>query len=91
MASELGASSKNLLARLRKIEGQARGIQRMIEEGRDCEEIIIQLTALKAAVSRACAAAVSGHLEECLLSEGRGESIKDTLARASKMFMKITD
>jgi DNA-binding FrmR family transcriptional regulator len=37
--------------RLRRIEGQARGIQRMIDDGRDCLEIIDQLTAVKAAIN----------------------------------------
>lgn len=48
-----------LIDRLRKIEGQAKGIQRMIDEGRECLDVINQLAAVKAAVN-----AVSGHLIE---------------------------
>ncbi|MCC6313181.1 MAG: metal-sensitive transcriptional regulator [Thermomicrobiales bacterium] len=49
----------DLMGRLRKIEGQAKGIQRMIDEGRDCLDIINQLASVKAAVN-----AVSGELLE---------------------------
>ncbi|MER3437238.1 MAG: transcriptional regulator [Chloroflexota bacterium] len=48
-----------ILDRLKKIEGQARGIQRMVEEGRDCLDIMNQLAAVKAAVN-----GLSGHLLE---------------------------
>lgn len=43
---------KQLLSRLKRIEGQARGIHKMIEEGRPCGDIVIQLGAIKAAVNR---------------------------------------
>ena len=38
-----------LITRLKSIEGQARGIQRMVDEGRECQEILDQLAALRAA------------------------------------------
>lgn len=40
---------QDLVDRLKRIEGQARGIQRMIDEGRDCRQVIDQVAALKAA------------------------------------------
>ncbi len=40
-----------MIARLKRIEGQAKGIQKMIEEGRDCVDVMNQLTAVKAAVN----------------------------------------
>ena len=49
----------DLIERLRKVEGQSKGIQRMIEEGRDCLDVINQLAAVKAAVN-----AISGELLE---------------------------
>jgi DNA-binding FrmR family transcriptional regulator len=49
----------SLIDRLRKVEGQAKGIQRMIEDGRDCLDVINQLAAVKAAIN-----AVSGELLE---------------------------
>lgn len=42
----------DLIHRLKRIEGQARGVQRMLEEGEDCEQIVIQLGAMKSAINR---------------------------------------
>jgi DNA-binding FrmR family transcriptional regulator len=42
-----------LTARLRRIEGQVRGVQRMIEEGRDCPDILQQMAAIRSAVHQA--------------------------------------
>lgn len=41
----------DMIARLKRIEGQAKGIQKMIDEGRDCVDIMNQLSAVKAAVN----------------------------------------
>ena len=54
-----GEERRALVVRLRKIEGQAKGIQRMIEDGRDCLDVLTQITALRAAVN-----AVGGELLE---------------------------
>lgn len=43
---------EDLIRRMKRIEGQARGIQRMLDEGDDCEQIIIQLGAIKSAINR---------------------------------------
>ncbi|HZV50501.1 MAG TPA: metal-sensitive transcriptional regulator [Candidatus Dormibacteraeota bacterium] len=55
-----------LLAALRRIEGQARGIQRMIEEGRPCDEVVRQVSAMRAAVDRFSHRLVASNLRACL-------------------------
>lgn len=45
------AEQAELVARLKRIEGQAKGIQRMIEEGRDCVDVLNQVAAVRAAVT----------------------------------------
>ena len=59
--------TKELVARLRRIEGQARGIQRMIEEGRDCQQILNQLTAMRRATYQTGLLLVRSHAAQCLL------------------------
>lgn len=44
---------KNVLSRMKRIEGQIRGIQRMIEEGKECEEILVQVRAVRSALQSA--------------------------------------
>lgn len=58
---------QDLQARLRRIEGQTRGVQRMLAEDRECREIVQQLTAVRAAVQNATAVFISAYAKECLL------------------------
>ena len=55
-----------LVTRLKSIEGQARGIQRMLEDGRDCQEILDQLAALRAASHAASIQALEAFALHCL-------------------------
>ena len=63
-----------LINRLRRVEGQSRGLQRMIEEGRPCEEIFTQLAATKAALDRVGVLLISLKMRECLAEEA-GEDL----------------
>jgi DNA-binding FrmR family transcriptional regulator len=56
-----------LLQRMRKIEGQARGIQKMIEEDRYCPDIIQQLTALSHAADEVSLLLLQDHVEGCVV------------------------
>jgi DNA-binding FrmR family transcriptional regulator len=61
--------------RLRRIEGQIRGVLRMMEEGKDCKDVVVQMSAIRSAVDRAIAVIVCDNLEECLREEiAKGES-----------------
>ncbi|MCB0220414.1 MAG: metal-sensitive transcriptional regulator [Chrysiogenetes bacterium] len=55
------------LKRLKRIEGQVRGIARMIEEERSCVEVLTQIRAVHAALRKVESAQMSGHIEECVL------------------------
>ena len=59
------ANSK-LITRLKRSEGQLRGIQKMIEEERDCADIITQLTAVRSSVERVIELMITENLTECL-------------------------
>lgn len=55
-----------LLKRMKRIEGQARGIQRMIEEERYCVDIVQQLTALSSATNEVSLKILESHIEGCV-------------------------
>ncbi len=57
----------SLMARMRKIEGQAKGIQRMIEEERYCLDMVDQLRALSAAVDEVSLLILNSHVGGCVL------------------------
>ena len=63
----------SLLARMRKIEGQTKGIQRMIEDDRYCIDIVQQLTALSAAIDEVSLLILESHIEGCVTDATRGE------------------
>ncbi len=60
---------QTLIQRLRRVEGQLRGIQGMIESERDCQQILQQLSAARAALNSANAAFVEQYVAGCLLAE----------------------
>jgi len=57
---------KDYLVALRRIEGQVRGLQRMIEEDRDCKEIISQIAAVRSALKRVGVLLVENYAKKCL-------------------------
>lgn len=73
-----------LLGRVRRIEGQARGVARMIEEDRDCGEILQQLAAVRSAAHQATIALVRSYATECVVSDASPEEIADALEMALK-------
>jgi DNA-binding FrmR family transcriptional regulator len=72
----------DLLKRVRRLEGQARGVAKMIEEDRDCGEILQQLAAVRSAAHQATVALVRAYASECVLSDSAPEEIADALATA---------
>ncbi len=72
---------QEILTRLRRVEGQIRGIQRMIEEGRECEAIAAQLLAARAALDKASLHIMAQRIETCL----RGASEETDPARLDRI------
>jgi CsoR family transcriptional regulator, copper-sensing transcriptional repressor len=60
-------AKQNLLSRLRRIEGQVRGVASMVEGERDCQEVLQQLTAIRSAVQGASLAFLQEYASACLL------------------------
>jgi len=67
---------KDINVRLKKIIGQLTGITKMIDENQDCEKIIIQFQAVKAALDSAFSESLSLNLEECLSKKDSGKMKK---------------
>ncbi|MCK9487635.1 MAG: metal-sensitive transcriptional regulator [Dehalococcoidia bacterium] len=64
-ASNTPAVNEALLTRLRRIEGQVRGIARMLEDGRTCEDVVTQLMAVRSSIDTVGAAVLDEHLCAC--------------------------
>jgi len=59
--------SKGISTRLRRIEGQVQGIQRMIEGGRECEEVLTQIMAVRSSIDQVGLLLMERHIERCIL------------------------
>ncbi len=88
VAEETIAARGEAIRRLRRIEGQVRGLQRMVEEGQGCEAILTQLMAARAALDKAGLFMVEQYLGECLSGTGDPE-VRARLNRIIELFLRF--
>jgi DNA-binding FrmR family transcriptional regulator len=75
--------------RIKRVEGQLRGIVRMMEQGEDCKDVITQLSAAKTALDRSVGLIVSMNLVECVRdSQESGENTEDIIKEAVNLLVK---
>jgi len=79
----------DLQRRLRRAEGQVRGVQQMLAEGRDCRDIITQLSAATKALEQTSFTLVAAGLTWCVSDPERAAAEGYTLDDVKKMFLKI--
>lgn len=60
------ATKDQLLKRLRRIEGQVRGVQKMVDEDRWCPDILQQIAAINAALDKVALGLAAGHVQHCM-------------------------
>lgn len=78
-----------VLNRLKRAQGQLAGVISMIEQGRDCKDVVTQLAAVSRALDRAGFKIVATGLRECLTGEGAGSSDPMTEAELEKLFLAL--
>lgn len=87
--SRYSRDNQALLVRLRRIEGQVRGVQRMVEDDRYCVEILVQIAAIKAAVDKVASGLLEGHVRGCVakaITEGHGdEAVSELMEVVGKL------
>ncbi|AST93198.1 metal-sensitive transcriptional regulator [Sutcliffiella cohnii] len=75
--------------RLKRAEGQIRGVLHMMEQGKDCRDVISQLTAAQTAIDRAIGVIVSTNLEHCVREQVlKGEDTSDTVKEAVELLIR---
>ena len=84
------ATESEVIARLRRIEGQVRGLQRLIQEQRDCAEIVHQLAAVRRALDRVGFVILSHRMRECLdQKKEAGYEGQKALDEAMRLFLTL--
>ncbi|SDC45147.1 DNA-binding transcriptional regulator, FrmR family [Pelagirhabdus alkalitolerans] len=81
----------SLVNRLKKIEGQVRGIQKMVEEDRYCIDVMVQISAVNAALKKVGFTMMEDHVNHCVadaIQKGSGEESVHELMNVIKQFSK---
>lgn len=79
----------DLKKRLRRAEGQVRGVEAMLDEGRDCRDVVTQLTAVIKALEQAAFVLVAAGLTWCVSDPKRAAQEGYALTDVQRMFMKL--
>ncbi|MEH7223657.1 metal-sensitive transcriptional regulator [Bacillus sp. JJ1566] len=80
---------KSVINRLKRIEGQIKGVLNMIEQKKDCRDVITQLSASRTAIDRTIGLIVSTNLEQCVRENiEKGEDTKSLVKEAVDLLVK---
>ena len=82
--------NKSVLNRLARIIGHLSAVRKMVEQNRDCSEVLIQLAAVRSAINKTCEVILKDHLEHCIVDAvktGDMDSL-DELNRAVELLLK---
>ncbi len=76
-----------VINRIKRAQGQLAGVLRMLEEGRDCEDVVTQLAAVSRALDRAGFAIVASGLQQCLRTDDGVDSLD--VRKMEKLFLSL--
>lgn len=85
------AQKQSVINRLKRIEGQVRGVQKMVEEDRYCVDVLVQISAIDAALKKVGYSLMEDHTKHCVanaIQSGDGEASIDELMKVVKQFSK---
>lgn len=80
---------QELQRRLRRVEGQVRGIQQMLGEGRECRDVVTQVSAASRALSQVGFRLLAAGLAACLEDPARAEADGYPVAELERLFLKL--
>lgn len=84
------ACRQDVTNRLRRIQGQVAGIITMIDEGRECVDVVTQIAAVSRALDRAGLRVVTDGLQQCAAATARGEEPPVSPAQLEKLFLSLS-
>ncbi|MHB0877750.1 MAG: metal-sensitive transcriptional regulator [Anaerolineae bacterium] len=86
-AAAAEARQRDTLVRLRRLEGQVRGLQGMLQEGRDCSDVLTQLLAIRSALDEVGARIVDSEVDRCLHSPMHQP---EQLAKVIRLWLRLS-
>ena len=85
------ATKDQLLKRLRRIEGQVRGIEGMVEDDRYCIDVLTQISAVQAALDKVALGLLDDHAQHCVLGssdENKAERTEELMASVARLMRR---
>lgn len=79
----------DVVKRLRRAEGQIRGVIAMLEDGRDCTEVVTQLAAVSRALDRAGFKIIASGLQQCVTAQANGDDRSVDMEQMEKLFLSL--
>ena len=80
----------DLVRRLRRVEGQVRGLQQMVRDGRECRDIVTQVSAASRAMDQVGFRLLAAGMAECLQDEAAAAEAGFDLDEVEKLFLKLS-
>jgi DNA-binding FrmR family transcriptional regulator len=84
------AQRKKILNRLRRLEGQIRGLQTMIDSGQDCEAVLTQVMAAKSALNQVGLHVVGHAMKNCMITDDPAATRDEIVDEAIQVFLKYS-
>jgi DNA-binding FrmR family transcriptional regulator len=84
-----GDTVSDVVRRLRRAEGQIRGVIAMLEDGRDCSEVVTQLAAASRALDRAGFKIIASGLQQCITAKQAGKDQAADMEQMEKLFLSL--
>lgn len=79
----------DVVKRLRRAEGQIRGVIAMLESGRDCADVVTQLAAVSKALDRAGFKVIASGLRQCVAATAAGEDSSVDMEKMERLFLSL--
>lgn len=72
-----GKATEDIVRRLKSVEGHVRGVQRMVEDGAYCIDVVNQIVAIQRALKKVSSKVLDGHLHSCVTSAIQGDDVRE--------------
>ncbi|MEG2337891.1 MAG: metal-sensitive transcriptional regulator [Clostridium sp.] len=83
-------AKKDIITRLRRIEGQVKGIQKMIENGSDCTDVLVQIAAIRAAINKVGGVVLENYSTSCVTKVANSEDSQEEIKKLIDTIVKFT-
>ena len=89
MSKHVHENAIDIVNRLSKIEGHIRGIKKMVADGKDCEEVLMQVAAVQASLRNASILLLQDHVDHCLVEEIKEGNIGEPVEKFNRALKYI--